>query len=326
MHWIQRARVAAVMVAGLGVVPGVALGDPSVGDLGDVDIARYERALAWVAGFEIDQPSRAAFDGAIREDWRTSTPEERQAFRPNLEAIEKLMGEEPRAREVMRLNYRKELIAEARKKNAEPLGRYLLGAIAAAHPPLAKGDPPLTRNVVEAMVRMMAFMMADLRGLPEPSVPSDVVDNAAKVLAQRWPELSVARRQAFLDSPLQFAALRYRWPALSDAAKEPTRAAWRRSVGEPAEAATPGPTAVSENEAAANPDESEETEAKPTARKQAAKKASTVKRPKSKRTPEQERESNAMIDTMQAQMHQMNMEIIRNIGRSMLPAGTSYRY
>lgn len=263
-------------------------------DLDESVIARYERVLSWLFSFEVTESTRPPFAQAIRADWQGSTTKERADFGAGLQAMEAAMAwPDPRKREVVRLKMQEDALKQASAKIKEPLPGFLWRMYAGAHPPVATGSPELTREVAEGFFGLLGFILADLRGVAEPIIPREDVDKATEKLAQRWPRMSVAQRQNIVGAPLQLAALRFRWPSLPAAEKEQTRGEWRRQL-----------------------------ERSNLASQAAAPREAPVSKPGP--TPAQVAQTNQIIANAQRQIHDMNMQIIANIGA--ISSGWEYRW
>jgi hypothetical protein len=107
-----------------------------------------------------------------------------------------------------------ELLASMRQQPDDPLSKLLLGVYASAHPALAGGQPPLTRQMSDAFFEFLVFAADQLWGTDaQPTQPAK--DSFAQALADAYPGYS-ADQQAFISHmPACWTALRAAWPTLS---------------------------------------------------------------------------------------------------------------
>jgi hypothetical protein len=198
----------------------------------DDAIVRAERTIPWVLGVSFSGAERDRFHDALLEDLRASTPEKIASTRAQLVEMERWMSLEPEQRELLRLAARQKMLFAARREPASKINQLLIAAYAEAHRPLVAGEPPLTREISDGIVDLMAFVLKEATGKHE-ETPAKVREDAAGALAKRWSAISAVERQQLSNVPLLVAALRYRWAHMPEADRETARAGWRRQLPSP---------------------------------------------------------------------------------------------
>jgi hypothetical protein len=107
------------------------------------------------------------------------------------------------------------IVAGMRTEGSET-SRALLELYDAANEPLAPGDPPLTREMCQSFLEMLAFMMAATQGVqPQPLTP-EMREAWTQQLVGEYPTTSPDQRAWIAGTPLAWATLRAAWPSTSD--------------------------------------------------------------------------------------------------------------
>jgi hypothetical protein len=194
-------------------------------------ITRAERGFAWLLGLRLDGRDRQIFRAGMIVDWQTASAAERARVEPRVALLETAQQVEPARRELARLTLAQATLAELRARPDTPLHHLLLTRHAAAHPPIAPGDPPLTREMTDALADLLGFVLFEAVGVAQSPVPAGVKADGAIHLANAWPALSRAEQERIARAPLQNAALRWRWSQLPESKRRLARAAWRRDLG-----------------------------------------------------------------------------------------------
>ena len=208
--------------------------------LDEETILRAERASAWLLRLSFDERERQIFRAVLLLDWQTAPAAQRARLDPQLALLEQVQAAAPARRELARLKLSRELLAELEAQPQSPVSRFLLAQHAAAHPPLAPGEPALTREMSDALADLVGFVLFEAAGVSQSPVPAGVKAEVAVQLANGWPSMSRAQQERIARAPLQHAALRWQWPQLAESQRRLARAAWRRALG-PALAGLPPP-------------------------------------------------------------------------------------
>jgi hypothetical protein len=124
-------------------------------------------------------------------------------------------------------------IAQMRAHRENPDSAVMLAAFDAAHPPLAAGQPALTRQMSDAWTELYCLIRD--QGLGEHLVADQANKDAfAAQLARQWPTLTAEQRKALSVMPTRWAAVRWVWSAGQPADRAKMVAAWLPAVNPPA--------------------------------------------------------------------------------------------
>lgn len=199
-------------------------------------IDRAYQLASWALAIHVEQ---GAFTDALIDDWRASPATVRDDFSQGLATIEQMMGSLPSdVRELYRLKVEGQWIESMRKDPSGPLSTFLLRAYDAAHPPLAFGSPPLTREIADAFRQLFAFQVAEALGQPHAPVSQTDLDENAANLQARWRTMPAAQRARIASAPLMMAQLRAGWRSLPEHQRAAMRAQWRKEWDSAHRAAT----------------------------------------------------------------------------------------
>ena len=92
---------------------------------------------------------------------------------------------------------------------------------------LAPGNPPLTREVSDAVAEFLAFLLTEL-GKPFVA-DQQFKDEWAKMLAARYVNRTAEERERLLHVPELWASIRASWPQMSEEERAKYRAEWREA-------------------------------------------------------------------------------------------------
>lgn len=113
--------------------------------------------------------------------------------------------------------------ARADKEN----GAWLLSIYDKHNPPLAKGEPRLTRLTTNALTERVVWMINEIIGKPAAKSSPALQKKIANQLAAIWPRITPARRQEFLRMEDSFWYMKqYGWKYQGEAAREEIRIQW----------------------------------------------------------------------------------------------------
>jgi hypothetical protein len=206
----------------------------------------------------------------------------------------------------------------------------------AANKPIAKGEPPLTRQAADAFLETVYFAAAELEKVPHVSPTAEEKEQFATKLAAVYKQIGAEERKVVANMPLVWSALRVSWPEMSAEQKSEmlqqfggsapvktlraqvatARQAADQQVATTLRSETPAtPTvAPAKTKTTSTPSTKDAVAAMP-ADRQAAYLAAM-------KMMQQDHQHYKMFSEMSRQMHESRMQVIRNIGGS----GTEYRW
>lgn len=123
-----------------------------------------------------------------------------------------------------------ELLAQLNKDGKDPMARWLLGVHAAAHAAVVQGDPPLTRQVIDACAELLAFLAGQAGNGATEAPDAKLEASVEHELVARWPKLDRAQRQQLAMLPAFWAAARVAWARASEAERAAARKQWAEAL------------------------------------------------------------------------------------------------
>lgn len=115
--------------------------------------------------------------------------------------------------EVWREQAQPGLVAALRSATSELAARFV-AEYDRANAPLAVGEPPLTREIADAFVDVLAFIDGITSGSEPIAPPAPVRDLWISRMAASWPRLLPQVRAWLAAMPVEWAQLRYQWRTL----------------------------------------------------------------------------------------------------------------
>ncbi len=96
-------------------------------------------------------------------------------------------------------------------KTGDAEAKWMLDTYYAAHPPLATGAPPLTHEIVDALIEFDYFFNVDVKGVKAPPVDSAFRAKMYREAVDRWQKLSAAQQQEVFETASKVAVQRLQW-------------------------------------------------------------------------------------------------------------------
>lgn len=201
----------------------IADGDPP---LTDVIVSYFGNFLEWTLDATLSQQQRLEVRESLVTAWEDKDTETMTSTGEIVALMEQLPALAEADRNLLRQSLGAELLGSARAAPEDPGNQWLLGIYNSAHAPLAQGNPPLTRQVADAMVEMVVFMIAQATGTEGLTATPEMRDEFAADMTAQWPELAPEQQAEASKLPLEWAALRVVWPTLDDEQTAQLRASW----------------------------------------------------------------------------------------------------
>src|SRR5262249_37321425 len=100
----------------------------------------------------------------------------------------------------------------------------------AAHTPLARGEPPLTRQAIDACAELLAFLAGQAAKGATEKPDAKLKKTVEHELVARWPKLDHAQQQQVAMLPAYWAAMRIAWSRASESERAAARKQWAESL------------------------------------------------------------------------------------------------
>lgn len=147
------------------------------------------------------------------EAYRTGDAPKRQVFDNCLQFYAQLMAMTPGDRDAQCHLMRAISLEEQWKlaKTGDAEARLMLDLYYAAHPPLADGTPPLTRDIVDALMEFDYFFNVEVKGLKAEPMDADFREAMYKEAVSTWKTLDSGAQQAMCKTASEVARQRLVW-------------------------------------------------------------------------------------------------------------------
>jgi hypothetical protein len=181
--------------------------------------------------FELQMTVSQREDGKVvlEKFWKQKDHKSIAAVQGVLDARAQLLAAKPEVRAQTQHEVQTKLLAALRKDPNDPASKWLLGVYDSAHVSLVQGDPPLTRQSVDALAELLGFMSGQA-SKGKPVVPDTKYKDAlTKALVTGWKDVPDATKQQLGQIPAYWAAIRTQWASASESDRKQLRAQWAKS-------------------------------------------------------------------------------------------------
>jgi hypothetical protein len=137
-----------------------------------------------------------------------------------------------------------DMIKKMRADKGNPDAQSLVAAYDAAHPPIAAGNPSLTRQASDAWTELFCFVR-NQSGAPHMDATQAVKDDFAHTLTENWATYPPEKQKALSEMPQKWPLVLFAWVKGKDAERQKILAAWQPVVN-PSPPADPQQAAASE--------------------------------------------------------------------------------
>lgn len=184
--------------------------------------------VEWLLQSPLTEEQKATVETEVRGYWKQKVQEEIDGVVELLAARTQLAALGEAERELARGAAADVAITEWRKQSDNACARLMLAIYDAAHQPLAAGEPPLTRQAVEAYAEFLNFAAGKTVGLDE-KLPKESRDKLFSALVANYPTLAKEQRETIAGMPMVWAALRVVWPQYDEGKQQQYIAAWKQN-------------------------------------------------------------------------------------------------
>ncbi len=184
--------------------------------------------LEWLVHAPLTEEQRGVVESELRRFWKEKLQDDIDGTTEMLAARGELAKLGEAERELARQTILEQALAAWRKDDQSAGARMMLAIHAAANEPIAAGEPPLTRQAVDAFAEFFVFAAGQVAGC-EGRLGKEVRDELAKTTAEGYADMPAEQRETIAGMPLLWAALRVAWPELPAEQKQAYVDAWRQS-------------------------------------------------------------------------------------------------
>ncbi len=183
--------------------------------------------LEWLMQVPFTDAQKATIEEEIRSSWKKNDRKEIDGVGEVLKARQQLAALKPAERDVVRQSALDDAIKQWRTEKDSPSAKIMIEIYENAHKPIAAGNPPLTRQNVDAFAEFLCFAAGQTAGINY-TPPAEIRDKLAAAVAEKYAGIAPAQRAVIARMPLVWASLRVLWPEISDAQKKQYVDAWKR--------------------------------------------------------------------------------------------------
>ena len=192
-------------------------------------VSHYDFFTAWLLEIPLTQHLKDRLRARLLEDWKKPADVETdmKVLNWQIEMARYENGELERL--YVRSMAQPDNIKRLRAEKGDQISQLLVAAYDAAHPPIAAGNPPLTRRAADAWTELYCFVRSQ-SGAPHMEATQAVKDDFAHTLVASWATYSPQQQQNFSEMPQQWALGHLMWVTGNDAARKKVMAAWQPFV------------------------------------------------------------------------------------------------
>ena len=206
--------------------PPIAAGSPP---LTESMVSRYIAFVGWLLEIPLSQALKDRQRAMLIEDWQKPKDLESDTAMLNWQVDMARLKNKTAEREYVRSVAQPDVIKKMRADKSNPDAQLLVSTYDATHPSIAAGNPPLTRQAVDAWTELIYFVR-NQSGAPHMDVTQAVKDDLAHAIAETYPKHSAEQQKAFSEMPQEWAAMRLAWLTGKDADRQKILAAWQPVV------------------------------------------------------------------------------------------------
>lgn len=206
--------------------------------LTDQMVREHAAFTEFLLGVRLTPAQRAEHRAFLVRYWNEGNEKEIGSVLGIIDLHRKLQKKEPLEREAHRLQMRDRVIPDLRRKAdaGQEDAAFLLRLFDAAHPVIAPGNPPLTREMADAFTDANLWHYREILGIPLRQPTTGERAKARKELAESWDLLPEEQRQLIAGAPARLAYVRFGWREMSEKERAEVRrqhrADWERSLAQ----------------------------------------------------------------------------------------------
>jgi hypothetical protein len=184
----------------------------------------------WLLDAKLTVEQRKQLRNSLVQSWKARKKDDIQSTVAVIQFSEQVDQKPPKEQEAYRQALQAKYLEQMRAQSANPLAQWVLGIYDSAHQPIAAGNPPLTRQTVDAYAEMMSFMLRQAVGKQYFSANRQFKDALAQGLIARYSQMAASQQAAFAQLPALWALVQLKWPTTPQREKQQLRQQWRASL------------------------------------------------------------------------------------------------
>lgn len=180
-------------------------------------LTTYEGFIAYLLDIEFNTAEKTKLRQFVRGYWQTGDAEKIQTTLNILELCEQFMAREAEERELLRVQMLPNILLETAKyaKQGDAEAQLLLDAYYRNNPPIAPGNPPLTRDMVDAFLNADYFVQTQIYKKKMSPMDAKNKEITYKKAADDYKKLTAEQQKQIAEYSLKFGALQIQWKNMS---------------------------------------------------------------------------------------------------------------
>lgn len=184
----------------------------------------------WLLDAKLTVEQRREFQNSLSQSWTNKRQDEIQSTVTVIQFSDRLNGMSPQDREAYRQVLQGKFLAQMRAQPGSTLARWVLHIYDSAHKPIAPGNPPLTRQMVDAYAEIVGFMLRESMGKQYFAANRIFKDALAVSLVAQYSRMAPQQQASLAQLPGIWAVIQARWPVTPEPEKQKLRTEWRSSL------------------------------------------------------------------------------------------------
>jgi hypothetical protein len=210
-------------------------------------VSHYTTFVFWLLELPGDYTLQLRLRSMIQEDWKKPKDLESDMklldLQLDMARYENGQVERLFARSVVQ----PDMVKKMRADKGNPDAQMFVAAYDTAHPTIAAGNPPLTRQATDAWTELFCFIR-NQSGAPHMDATEAVKDTIARAIRESWSKNSPEQQKDLSEMPRTWALVRFAWVRNKGDERQRILAAWQPVVN-PGAASDPQLAAALEAEA-----------------------------------------------------------------------------
>ena len=204
----------------------IAAGNPP---LTESMVSHYSFFIAWLLEIPLTQPLKDRLRTMLLEDWKK--PKEIESDMKELDwQLDMARYENGDVERVFeRSVVQPDMVKKMRADKRNPDAQWLVAAYDKAHPPIAAGNPPLTRQAADAWTELFCFIR-NQSGAPHMDATPAVKDDFAHTLTESWAKYPPEQQKALSEMSQKWALVHFAWVRNKADERQRIVAAWQPVV------------------------------------------------------------------------------------------------
>jgi hypothetical protein len=193
-------------------------------------IGRFAEFFEWAFDVRLTNDQCNVLRKYSVDIWKKQTKSQMEEIQNVVQLQIELSKADPKQLAVVRANYEPQVLDAMRKQPNEPMAVWALAVYESSHKVLAPGNPPLTRQVSDAFLEALFFMLGEVQGKTDEVPDAQLKNDWAAGLAGSYARMPDAMKKQIAGMPLFVAQMRLNWPAMPESEKAKYRAVWAEAV------------------------------------------------------------------------------------------------